>query len=532
MFNTESYKEPFWAKSGEFIRGRDPLGIQNSSISVYSKLLPGMTNLTLRIRYYGFYVWLLDQYHQLPASNEFKQDVLGQYTFVRRAELIIAFLMGINHNEQQSIIGSNYVAKYADKFKSDGNYNIASGADIVKDSNEGESELYWGFKSGALGQYYVGSLVALGLIEMKGDGFFLRTAQKGVELSNAYNVSISENSKALLLKRIQEGNLLITDLESLEDFSISYKLNKTPEGEFYTNMLIEDDGKSQINASGSIPKQRQESLNYFLELTKTQEDWNNFPMYMYRYVNSSDSVIELENQATFGWYYYYLNELSHYCLETVFWGLLSEMEQSNYFVNEFIDVISEKIIQDCSDNYQISKDSSLLDVIETSKNEIVFDFIDRIMTSVKANETINGITDAILGFIVLYNNNESNLETIVNYALNHFLQDKNGNAPQLFAKYIDSSKELTFSEFVKKVVHTILNDHMAIAYNKMGNSDRNLLKFVLEDNRLVHIETMLPNFTTPRLKTLHNFLADLELLNEEGKITTAGNQLLDKLNVT
>ena len=52
-YNLETYKEPFWAKSGNFVRGRDPLGVQNSSISVYATLLPGMTNLTLRLRYYN-----------------------------------------------------------------------------------------------------------------------------------------------------------------------------------------------------------------------------------------------------------------------------------------------------------------------------------------------------------------------------------------------------------------------------------------------------------------------------------------------
>jgi|GEM_PF-4515151 len=29
-YNLETYKEPFWDKSGNFVRGRDPLGVQNS----------------------------------------------------------------------------------------------------------------------------------------------------------------------------------------------------------------------------------------------------------------------------------------------------------------------------------------------------------------------------------------------------------------------------------------------------------------------------------------------------------------------
>ena len=31
----------------------DPLGMQTGSINIYQKLLPGISNVTLRIRYYG-----------------------------------------------------------------------------------------------------------------------------------------------------------------------------------------------------------------------------------------------------------------------------------------------------------------------------------------------------------------------------------------------------------------------------------------------------------------------------------------------
>ena len=42
--------------------GLDPLGMQNTSVGLYQKLLPGISNVTLRIRYYGFYAWLSSIY--------------------------------------------------------------------------------------------------------------------------------------------------------------------------------------------------------------------------------------------------------------------------------------------------------------------------------------------------------------------------------------------------------------------------------------------------------------------------------------
>ena len=44
--------------------GLDPLGMQNSSINLYQTFLPGISNVTLRMRYYGLYAWLNRAYGQ------------------------------------------------------------------------------------------------------------------------------------------------------------------------------------------------------------------------------------------------------------------------------------------------------------------------------------------------------------------------------------------------------------------------------------------------------------------------------------
>ena len=62
--------------------GLDPLGMQNSSVSLYQTLLPGISNVTLRIRYYGLYVWLSQTYAQHIGDT----DPQTWKRFVRRAE--------------------------------------------------------------------------------------------------------------------------------------------------------------------------------------------------------------------------------------------------------------------------------------------------------------------------------------------------------------------------------------------------------------------------------------------------------------
>ena len=90
-YKSEEIIIPFWAENKGFMTGRDALGVQNSSITVYGRLLPGMTNLTQRLRYYSFYCWLLSEYDKIDPKSV-KKDFKNQYNFIRRAELIIAYI--------------------------------------------------------------------------------------------------------------------------------------------------------------------------------------------------------------------------------------------------------------------------------------------------------------------------------------------------------------------------------------------------------------------------------------------------------
>ena len=529
-YKLESYQQPFWAKSGNFVRGRDPLGVQNSSISVYASLLPGMTNLTLRLRYYGMYLWLLDQYDKLPEANVFKKDQQAQYTFIRRAELILAFVMINKHPNEQSVIGSQYVGENIDEIKEKGFYDISQGADKHKDTPKGS--VYWDYTSGALGQYYAGSLIALNLIQIT-SGYFHRTENEGKALAEAYNKSIATNTAQLFLQRIKEGKLYREDIYFLDEIALNREYKNTPEGTFYMKMLLSNDGLKSKKADQELPSQRKESLKLFLTLLNETDDtksWLTLPQTSYQTcLTKAKSEVQ---EATFGWYYYYLNELAHHSLETVFWGLLVEMDKGAYTLQKFIKYITSSVIKAANNHIIAIKKMQLADVIKelTPETNKTLGYIDKIDVSVKSNESIKGITEGIFAFLCLYRDNQRKLHEANEYALNHFLHQKRGNALEVFQTYIASCREVPFQTFVEKLVQTLLNEHIAIAYNKMGNGNKNLLKFIIEDNYLVHIETMKPNFTNPRLKTLHNFTKDLYLVNDKDELTEEGQELLKKLS--
>jgi hypothetical protein len=62
--------------------------MQNAGVALYQALLPGISNVTLRMRYYGFYCWLSDTY----ARHEGSTDPRDWQRWVRRGEALYALV--------------------------------------------------------------------------------------------------------------------------------------------------------------------------------------------------------------------------------------------------------------------------------------------------------------------------------------------------------------------------------------------------------------------------------------------------------
>lgn len=75
-----------WVKPPEPIRRLDHLGVQASCIALYGQLLPGITNVTDRARYYSFHTWVLWSFERRYPNHsveEFRR-------VLRRAECLFA----------------------------------------------------------------------------------------------------------------------------------------------------------------------------------------------------------------------------------------------------------------------------------------------------------------------------------------------------------------------------------------------------------------------------------------------------------
>jgi hypothetical protein len=62
--------------------------MQNSGVKLYQTFLPGISNVTLRMRYYGLFAWLCDIYgRRIGDTNPERWK-----RFVRRSEALYALI--------------------------------------------------------------------------------------------------------------------------------------------------------------------------------------------------------------------------------------------------------------------------------------------------------------------------------------------------------------------------------------------------------------------------------------------------------
>ena len=152
-FEKDKILAPFLGEPLVHIVGQDPLGLLNTGGRTFELLLPGLNNVTERIRYYSFYCWFFHSY----AKHIQKPNKKIQFDHLRRAEFILSLLAA--KNGLQGIGGITKALALYNKIDSSFDLTIGTGEDKV--SKDGT---YWKNPRGIFGQNYVSSLKQLNLI--------------------------------------------------------------------------------------------------------------------------------------------------------------------------------------------------------------------------------------------------------------------------------------------------------------------------------------------------------------------------------
>lgn len=200
-----------WVHPPEPIRGLDHLGVQAPCIALYGQLLPGITNVTDRARYYSFHPWVIWSFERRYTDHsvdEFRR-------VLRRAECLFA-LIAIRHAR---VVGDNDGGLHGramvgrDKLlriEEDSTFALEDYATL-----EGPNR-YFQNKLGGLGQYYFGPLRDLRVLDHhQGAGYPGYDDDRGRKLAEAFASAVPEDA---FFRVLEQPTATWEDLDELVAF--------------------------------------------------------------------------------------------------------------------------------------------------------------------------------------------------------------------------------------------------------------------------------------------------------------------------
>lgn len=319
--------------------GLDPLGMQNSSVSLYQTLLPGISNVTLRMRYYGLYAWLCQTYAK--KGDDIDTNPESWKRLIRRAEALYA-LIAYRHGGAGGVAGIEWAQKALDT-------NQSGLIDFAPAAEPGSASYYLKQAWGAYGAAYRSQLFEIGIFDRSIDHELpLPSKQIGERLACVFASSLGEVATAFY-DIAQRGSVTHDELDALCLLAPSEISLSGEERHLYQEILLEPFDSNDDRACS-----RRDSILLILKITALlgcdpnpeEVRWILFAGRDQKGRTLDLGSTELEAQQQL-WWVYQANDLSHVAYETLLKFTLDTLADypAGIALSRLIPLCVEKILE-------------------------------------------------------------------------------------------------------------------------------------------------------------------------------------------
>ena len=317
-----------WVKPPPQIGGLDHLAVQAPCISIYGRLLPGITNVTDRARYYSFYPWLiwsLDRYGLTRYGDEFKERF-------RRADCLFTLIAerhayhtgGDYADHAGAMVGSNTLAPVTKALGGSATLTLSDYS-----LREGAKARYFKNPLGGLGQYYLGVLRELRILDGDTASGVKYTRQIGQVIAERMDSGFDSD---LFLSIVESDAVTAQQLDALGAMCPCQLQNNAGESELLVELFF---ARGLFHDLESLPRRR--TLQLILQLATLLAGDNaeiseaTFRACTYSGVLPSGQPWQIpdslaQNRAK--WSIYSRNELLSIAIQGLFFALLDAYEES------------------------------------------------------------------------------------------------------------------------------------------------------------------------------------------------------------
>lgn len=515
MYEAFDAIEPFWGAETTRKSGRDPLAVQNSSVVIYVNMISGITNVTSRVRYNGFFCWLLTFIaERLQQTSPSKIDnPKEQIKYIRRGELLLAYAMHYNYPQILGVNGSIYTTNHF----SDNKLDIAAGADIDYKQKK-EQGLYWQNSKGVFGQYYLGVLTQLQLIFIPDAGHkTYRVTPKGLALCKAFRKSLTEERENLFWDSIVKGEIQKDQLAELKCIAL-HLIDNEDELNEYAKIFS---APERTNSIGKDIAHRIASIRLLLyyiqgEGASTQQRSFVLSFLRYNFLKTLENNLEVEDEQM-SWFLYELNELSHAAYEAFHFAVAFSANEEPLPLEGILDSL-EKGFQDCSKQGQ--------------DNYGIYELYERLQACYKDKDYRALTFYASLLLISLYNATEKHAPKLLQYAQLEDYDSHPGFAPALLYRLVGSVNKICDWPFAESCIFSAINDHLRSSYSKSSIGQGIVHNYMVDDGLIWLIRRTTPIRTSPRLQNVLQYLEDMKWIelgaNDCYLVTERGTKMMSQ----
>lgn len=505
--------------------GLDPLGMQNSSVSLYQKLLPGISNVTLRIRYYGLYAWLCRTYAKTDGSN----DPERWKTFVRRAEALYA-LIAFRAGNQGGVAG----IQWAERAHSEA---VGDVIDFASAADPNSEIKYLKQAWGAYGAAYGSQLFAIGVFRESPDHLLpVPSEAYGDPLADSFDSDLGELTD-LFSTIIARGLVTKGEVERLAPLVPSEIAASSDECAVYQRLLL-----SPIQSGDNDAVARRLSLLLVLKITAMLQrdptpDEVRWILYSNRDaegrlldLNASD--LEDHRQR---WWVYQANDLCHIVYETLLKFTLDTLAAyaTGLPLERLIPICLDRILEAMG---QVPENwAQMLEGTNLAANSFASDEENSessLSSSILKSAGRKGETEcspqtawkAIQLLGVLHKRVREENHPIESELGGRFEREEYQTL-LTEVRFLDDHLDLPFQDLVGKIIEVkIIRRHLWVAARKFQSGDYTFL-IEADEGRLRVRGKDGPVVTNPRLDPAISFLKDVHLIGTQG-LTSFGVEAL------
>ena len=505
--------------------------MQNSGISLYQDLLPGISNVTLRIRYYGFYAWLATTY-----ANRTRHTVGDWTKFLRRSEALLA-LTCRRADDFDGIAGNRWAGRELKK-------STSKPIQFALNSDPGSKVTpYLRLKAGAFGAAYSSQLSATGVIQAAKDHDApIATPKTGAPLAAAFQSSIGAAGTEFI-SIVERGVVSVEQLDRLAPLCPSMIAKRSTERDCYEQLLF---GSRQPTNPGA--RERRRTLGLILKVTEARSaapDAADVRWMLYAntpetgdssgFSAGTPDLIEQSDR----WWVYQANDLCHFAFEAILKYCVDTLSKPEHAQGVLPAELVSTLAQGVLDTLlTVPKDwEALVDTLvmapdasdsehDSSEASMVAELMP--VASDKAFCAAADATRALQLLGILYRRTRERW-TLVEQTLRPRNRQELARSVYTEMSFLHEHRGIPFRILlVRLVAERVIQRHLWIAMQKLrGQGDYTFL-FESDEGRLRPRAKSGPVLTNPRLRPAISFLRDIGMLKATG-LTKRGATLVGSL---